>query len=94
VLTLQAADTNQLVKEWRVPLGVDGRKTLWKANEVVNTTYQLDTGIVSQEGYHLTIALQSLANDQLEPVKLENGLETNFVKIENIQDKIVVRVVD
>jgi hypothetical protein len=94
VLTLQAADTNQLVKEWRVPLGVDGRKTLWKADEVVNTTYQLDTGIISQEGYHLTIALQSLANDQLEPVKLENGPETNFVKIENIQDKIVVRVVD
>jgi hypothetical protein len=93
LLTLRAADTGQVVKEWRVPLGAGEAKTLWKRGEVINTTYPLEAETFSTGQYHLDVALQNQATGQTEPVKKTDSAETLFVRIENIQEKIVVRVV-
>jgi hypothetical protein len=92
VLTLRHADTDQVVKEWRLPLGTGEAKTLWKFDEVLETPYLLDVGATVPGRYHLDIALQNLSTDRLEPVQSNEGAETMFVRIENIQDRMVVRV--
>ncbi len=94
VLTLRAADTGQLVTVWRAPLGTAGPKTIWKAGEVVTTIYQFEANPAAKTGYHLDIALQNQADGQLVSTTLPDGSETDAVRIENIQDKIVVRVGD
>ncbi|MBN1995499.1 MAG: glycosyltransferase family 39 protein [Anaerolineae bacterium] len=93
LLTLRQAETNQTLKQWSAPLGGEFPKTLWKAGEVVTTLYQFNVGAMTGGSYHLDIALKNMATRQVEPVKLTNGSETNFVRIENIQDKIVIRVI-
>ncbi len=91
-LTLRAADTAQVIKEWRVPLGAGDQKALWKVGEVVETGYRLDTGGLNNGRYHLDIALKAHHSDHFEPVKAAAGSETTFTRIENIQDRLVVRV--
>lgn len=92
VLTLRAVDTAQAVKEWRVPLGASEPKALWKAAEIVETAYRLETGDLANGRYHLDLSLQDHASGQIEPVKQGDGPETTFARLENIQEKIVVRV--
>lgn len=93
LLILRTADTAQVIKEWHIPLGAGEAKALWKTGEVINTIYPLEAGMLSAERYHLDIALQNHTTGQTEPVKLADGLEMPFMRIENIQEKIVVRVV-
>ena len=93
LLTLRAADPDQVIKEWRVPLGAAEAKTFWKMGEVINTTYLLEAETLSTGRYHLDIALQNRGSGQIEPIKREDGVETPFIRIENIQEKIIVRVV-
>ena len=92
LLTLRAADSDQVVKVWQVPLGGREARSIWKAEEVVNTIYQLEAEALTRGRYHLDIALKNRANGQVEAVKSSDGLETSYVRVENIQDKIVVRV--
>ncbi len=92
VLTLRNADPDQVVKEWRLPLGTGEAKTLWKAGEVIETTYPLDIEATVTGRYHLDLALQNRATGHIEPVRSDEGVETMFVRIENIQDRLVVRV--
>ena len=94
LLTLRAAGTNQIIKEWRLPLGVGEPKTFWKANEVINTSYQLETGLINQGDYHLGLTLESRASGQVERIKLDDNTHITSTEIKNIQDKIVVRVVN
>ncbi len=82
-LTLRAADTGQIVQNWRVPLGVGEAKTEWQAQEVVQTPYQLPINVPAQGHYHLDITV------------FESGRPAaigSTVTLENIQDKMVVRV--
>jgi hypothetical protein len=90
-LTLRAANTDQVVEEWQVPLGSSAAKAAWKAGEVVTTIYQLEAGAVTGEGYHLDVALVNLSTGLMEPVAQAEGSAGEFVRLENIQDKIVVR---
>lgn len=85
ILTLRNADSNAVLTEWRVPLGSDEAKRFWKAGEVINTTYQFEIEGINQGRYHLDIALQA-----------ENSAPTGptSTRIENIQDKVVVRLVN
>lgn len=92
VLTLRAADTAQVIREWRVPLGAGEAKTLWKSGEVVESGYRLDTGGLSSGRYHLDIALKAHSSADFEPIKTADGSEATFARIEDIQGKIVVRV--
>jgi hypothetical protein len=92
LLTLRAAETDQVVKEWRVPLGTGEAKAFWKEGEVINTGYQLEMGSLINGRYHLDLALQNPTRDHVEPVKQGDGRETTFARIENIQEKIVVRI--
>ncbi len=92
LLTLRAADTNQVIKEWQVPLGTDTAKAFWKAGEVINTIYRFEAGALVGGRYHLDIVLQNRTLERTEPVKPDESPETTFARIENIQDKIVVRV--
>ncbi|NJN93037.1 MAG: hypothetical protein HC875_02575 [Anaerolineales bacterium] len=92
LLTLRAADTDQMIKEWRLPLGTAEAKTFWKAGEVVNTDYQLDLSGLINGRYHLDLALQDSTRNQVEPVKQDDGSEKPVFRIENIQEKIVVRI--
>ena len=92
LLTLRAADTTQVIKEWRVPLGASEAKTLWKTGEVIHTTYLLEAETINTGRYHLDVALQNHTTSQIEPAKQADGIETPFIRIENIQEKIVVRV--
>jgi hypothetical protein len=94
ILTLRAANSTEPLKEWQVPLGSDRAKTFWKANEVITTIYQLEAASLAGSAYHLDIALRNQATGQLEPVTLNDGTDTTFVRIENIQDKVVVRIAD
>jgi 4-amino-4-deoxy-L-arabinose transferase-like glycosyltransferase len=82
-LTLRRADTGEVAQTWRVPLGGAEAKKLWKAGEVVTTAYSFEIGQTVAEPYHLDIALENRADGQ--PVG-------SVVRLENIQDKIVVRV--
>ena len=92
-LTLRAADTNQIIQEWRLPLGGDAPKALWKSGEIVTTVYQLQVEAGLDGRYHLDVALQNLTTGRTEPVKLANGSEAAFASLENIQDKAVVRLI-
>lgn len=92
LLTLRAADTAQVVKEWRVPLGGSEAKALWKAAEIVETGYRLETGDLAKGHYHLDLSLEDHTSGQIEPVKQGDGPETTFARLENVQEKIVVRV--
>ena len=91
VLTLHSVDTAQAVKEWRVPLGGDGPKTFWKANEIVQTAYELDAGAINQGRYHLDIALERRTAEPQDTAQAEQP--GPVARIENIQDKVVVRLV-
>lgn len=92
VLTLRTA-ANRVVKEWRVPLGTAGPKTFWKAGEIATTIYQLETDTIGQGRYHLDIALRDALTGQVEPANPDDGAGQSFTRIEDIQDKVVVRVV-
>ncbi len=91
-LTLRAAGNEAVLKRWRLPLGRDEAKTQWKANEVVNTIYELAATVAPGSGYHLDITLHKQGQEHPLPIILADGSTTPFVRIENIQDKIVVRV--
>jgi hypothetical protein len=90
-LALRAMSTDQVVKEWQVPLGSSEAKAAWKAGEVVTTIYQLEAGTVTGDGYHLDVTVVNLSTGLAEPVAQAEGSAGEFVRIENIEDKIVVR---
>jgi hypothetical protein len=93
-LTLRSADTNQVSQEWQVPLGPGDVKPVWQINEVLSTPYQLDVGPATQGHYNLELALVERTQGQLQPIKLTGGAEVTSTTIEDIQDKMVVRVTD
>jgi hypothetical protein len=84
-LTLQEADSNQTIQVWRVPLGE--AKTAWKINEVVGIPYQFEVNIASEQQYHLELALYE--HGATHPLDL---IDSDSVRLENIQDKVVVRL--
>ena len=91
-LTLrQANNPDQVVKTWQAPLGVNGPKRFWKDDEVINTIYQLEAETVSGDDYHLDISLQNVTTQEIEPVRQANSVAADFIRIENIQERIVVR---
>ncbi|MEW5959035.1 MAG: hypothetical protein AB1801_14985, partial [Chloroflexota bacterium] len=92
VFTLRAADSDQVVETWRAPLGVTEAKTFWKAGEVVTTLYQFKGGALVGGRYHLDIALQDQAGHPVQPIRPNSGSAASPVRIEQIQDKIIVRV--
>ncbi len=87
VLTLRQAQSGEALKEWREPLGKDGAKTVWKAGEIIDTPHKFATGALSG-AFNLEVALVDQATGQPMPVNGQN----QPVRIENIQDKIMVRV--
>jgi hypothetical protein len=95
LMALRSVKTGQAIKEWQVPLySSDSKKpkTLWKAGEIAFTTYQLEVGDLSTErGYHLDLSLLNHSKGQLEPVEQDGDLVGTFLRLEDIQDKIVVR---
>jgi hypothetical protein len=93
-LTLRNADTDLVIKEWRLPIGNNGVKTFWKAGEVVGTPYRLEVETPVQGRYDLDIAVRDRADGQFEADRSGEGSETTFARIENIQDRMVVRVTD
>ena len=93
LLTLRDPATNEAIKYWRVPLGLNGPKEFWKRGEVITTIYGFEVENITGKHYHLDIALQNQANDQPEPIQLADGTTTRFITIENIQDKMVTRIV-
>jgi hypothetical protein len=91
LLTLRNADTGEALQNWRLPLGSGEAKAFWKANEVVNIIYPLETGPLQEGRYNLDVALQNLAGGQPEPVGQGDSL-TDFVRLENVQENLVVRM--
>jgi hypothetical protein len=73
-------------------LGTGEAKAVWKEGEVINAGYQLEMGGLINGRYHLDLALQDSTSDHVEPVKQGDGRETTFARIENVQEKIVVRI--
>jgi hypothetical protein len=90
-LTLRAAGSGQAVKIWRLPLGGEPAKTAWKRGEVLTAIYELEEGPTPGAAYHLDLALVNRSTGRAEPANLADGSAAEFVRIENIQDKIVVR---
>lgn len=97
-LTLRAADSGQVTGEWHVPLGRGARDTrdtpkrLWKSGEVVTTIYRLEAEVTPGQRYHLDLSLASLPGGQLKPVTTDPTDRRQYIRIEDVQDKIVVRV--
>jgi hypothetical protein len=92
ILTLRPADgPAQAIETWQLPLGSDGAKDFWKAGEVVSTIYPLALPAVSRGSYHLDISLRNSRTGQLELIRAGPEAGSDVVRIENIQDKIVVR---
>jgi hypothetical protein len=91
-LTLRAADSGQVTGEWHVPLGRDTPKRLWKSGEVVTTIYRLDADVTPGRRYHLDISLATLPGGQLKPLTTDPTDQRRYIRIEDVQDKIVVRV--
>jgi hypothetical protein len=92
IFTLREATSNEPVKSWQIPLGSGQAKSFWKTGEVINTIHQFEAGALVGGRYHLDISVQDRATGQFEPVN--SGSAENAVRIENLQDKIVVRVED
>lgn len=92
ILTLRDAGTNQPLRTWQVPLGSNQARQMWQAGEVVGTPFEFEAGALVGGRYHLDIALQNRASGQPVFSRPAGGPESPFVRIENIQDKIVVRV--
>ncbi|MEM7347081.1 MAG: hypothetical protein AAF485_22805, partial [Chloroflexota bacterium] len=84
LLTLRQANTDQVLQEWRVPLGDRQARTAWKSQEVVTTPYQFDLGAINDQ-YHLDIRLEPITGDFAE-------VTSTITRIEHVQDKIVIRV--
>ncbi|RME70276.1 MAG: hypothetical protein D6784_16980, partial [Chloroflexi bacterium] len=61
----------------------DGARQVWQAGEVLAAGYRLELDALPGERYHLDVAL--LPAGAAEPVG-------DSVRIEDVQDKIVVRV--
>ena len=91
VFTLRNATSDEVVNTWQVPLGSDGAKTFWKSGEVIQTIHQLAAKAFIGGDYHLDISVLDRTKKQLE---LVDGSEATFSRIEHIQDKIMVRIVD
>jgi hypothetical protein len=91
LVTLRQAETNEMVQNWQLPLGLVGPKAQWKAQEVLNTIYQLETQVALGQRYHLELAVQKINTAQPEPITLPDGSVTEVLRIEDIQDKVVVR---
>ena len=85
--TLRAADTEEALQTWQVPLGRDGAKVMWQQAEVISSIYQFDLVALTNGRYHLDIALQNQTTGNI-----EQAGDRSFVRIEDIQDKVVVRV--
>ncbi len=91
VLALRPAAGDQVVREWRVPLGVPQVKDFWKAGEVITTLYELEAATTPGAAYHLDLTLVDQADGRPVPVEREDGTTAGFIRLENIQDRIVVR---
>ena len=92
LITLRDAASDTALKTWQVPLGSGGTKAFWKTNEVINTTSQLEADVLMGAGFHLDIAVQNQATGQPVPAGLSDGSQVDFIRIEDIQDKVVVRL--
>jgi hypothetical protein len=92
LITLRDSASDTALKTWQVPLGSSGTKAFWKANEVINTTYPLEADALAGAAFHLDIALQNQATGQPVPVRLNDDEQVDYVRIEDIQDKVVVRL--
>lgn len=86
-LTLRESGTEAVVSGWQVPLGNDAPKNIWQKGEVVSSGYRFDMDALTTGRYHLDIAVENRATGETESVS-----GAPFVRIENIQDKVVVRV--
>jgi hypothetical protein len=95
LVTLRSGQTGQVLGKWRVPLySLDSSesKTSWKAGEIVYVPYQLELRDLLPEGsYDLDLALFNRSSGRLEPVGLDGNTEATFLRIDNIQDKVIVR---
>lgn len=78
-LTLRAAPSERVIHQWRLPLA---DKQSWQAGEVVNTSYHLPVDSLGESRYHLDLSLHEAAT----------GAEPGSIRIEDIQDKVIVRV--
>ncbi len=89
---MREASTEQIVQQWQVPLGPTAEpQTVWVGNEVTNTAYQFDLGPINGQ-FVLDIALVP-ADDSTEfvPIQLADGTQTTFIRIDDVQNRIVVR---
>lgn len=93
-LTLRPGGSDRVEKEWVLPLGAGEPKTLWKAGEIFGAIYQLDINVARSGSYDLDIALVDRASGRVVPVKVGNEAGPPFVRIENLQNKVAVRVVE
>lgn len=91
LVSLVDAQSGQTLKSWRNPLGKGPAKTVWKAGEVIDTPYRFETGALSG-AFHLDVALVDRASGKVVPAKTQQGQTVDAVRIENIQNKITVRV--
>lgn len=89
-LNLWEADTGQRLAEWNVALGNKEAKTVWQEREVIATPYRFELNALPGRRYHLDIALFEIGTAQPLTVMDPNGRESTFLRLENIQDKIVV----
>jgi 4-amino-4-deoxy-L-arabinose transferase-like glycosyltransferase len=92
-LTLRAADSGQILQAWQLPLPGELPKTLWQANEVVITPYRLNLAAPPGGAVHLDVALTDSAGRPL-PVEVSGKQTAPHLRLENIQNKIVVRVAE
>lgn len=92
VLTLRAAETGQVVQTWSAPLGPEGLKSLWKAGEIVTTAYALEVEAGLGGAYHLDVALKEAATGTTLPVTPGDSPPAGFVRLEQIQNQVVVRL--
>ena len=91
-LTLREAGTGQVINTWQAPLAGSTEKAAWAAGETIEATYQFEVETPLQGNYHLDITVFTGTNGaQAEPLPLDNGPDQDYFRIENVQDKIIVR---
>jgi hypothetical protein len=91
LLTLREADTSRIVQEWQPPLVNHDLGNSWQKDKPVSLVHPLEVGLLSEGRYHLDVALAHTADRRLIPVRLKNGQEAEFVRLENVQELLIIQ---
>jgi hypothetical protein len=94
IVTMRDNSTDQIFNSWQVSLGKTDASNLWQAGQIINTVYRLDVKGLMDGRYNLEIGLISQNQSHSGSVELDADDVETILEIDNVQEKVVVRLKD